>query len=46
MVRNIVFQKITDMYNQSIIAPVNPFTIDNPDALVLSGDGSLIRLGY
>ena len=37
MVRNLIFKKIEERYNQSIITPVNPFTVDNPDALVYNG---------
>jgi len=37
MIRNNVFKNIEDRYNQSIIAPENPFTVDNPDALVYNG---------
>lgn len=32
-----VLTNILDRYNQSIISPVNPFTVDNPDALVFNG---------
>lgn len=37
MERRDILTNIEDRYNQSIIAPVNPFTVDNPDALVYNG---------
>ena len=37
MDRKEVFENIEDRYSQSIISPVNPFTVDNPDALVFNG---------
>lgn len=43
MDRKDIFTSITGRYNQSIISPVNPFTVDNPDALVYNGH-SLIGL--
>lgn len=41
MERKHIFRNIEDRYNQSIISPVNPFTIDNPDALVYNGHSLL-----
>ena len=28
---------LLDVFNQSIVDPVNPFTLDNPDVLVFNG---------
>lgn len=41
MDRKNYFRNIEDRYNQSIIAPENPFTVDNPDALVYNGHSLL-----
>lgn len=32
-----LFRTITENYQQSVIEPINPFTVDNPDALVYNG---------
>lgn len=37
MERSDFLRRIEERYNQSIVSPVNPFTVDNPDALVYNG---------
>ena len=32
-----LFRTIAENYQQSVIEPINPFTVDNPDALVYNG---------